>query len=790
MARLRELITENVSRAQKAAMAQKTVDRIDEQLGRERAVLSELTPAPVWAPLIAPLESARALGNLGERKHSAERRLDELRRRAATRLAALPNWSHTLQALAEMPFPSVATINRHRKEMDAQRARERALCEKISGADAEVAEIDNGIAGIEAGGAVATLDAVREARQRRDEFWRRIRSVFIDDSPGDAPFVPEDYERAVAAADELSDRRVADAERAAQHAALVQRRDAVAKFRTETVDALALAKDERATAEIAWQELWRTVGIAPLQPDEMLAWMDQRRELLEIHDGISGCECDIRSLERAESLAKETLSRALTEIDETSPDGSESMEVWIAECTRILEGRREIAQDWKALNERVRELDEGLADARRERDVAEKDLSAWRDAWRNALSCIQQDPDITPQEVTEILDLASEIADLLRQSDDLEQRIDGMRRDIDEFANNILQVASNCGVECHDGDSVSAARELHTQLQRAKRNRERNEDPQNNLTKVKKQQWQAEAEVADAKSILAGLCRSAGCTDIAALPAIEEKAIRKRNLAADMKKREGELVEHGGGRALGQILDDVLAEDADSLPARIEVAHRKMGDTDGEIHDVSVRLGERKNELASMDGGDAAADAQQRAEELLASIRTAARQYVRLKLSREVLRRAIESYREKNQAPLLRSASGFFEKLTLGNYAALKTIDSARGRPQLVGLLSDGGEVAVPVMSDGARDQLYLSLRLAALDSYLEHNPPLPLIADDLFIHFDTDRAAAAFDILGELAAKTQTLFFTHHDHLARLAVETLGPERVERHDLGVRATD
>ena len=124
------------------------------------------------------------------------------------------------------------------------------------------------------------------------------------------------------------------------------------------------------------------------------------------------------------------------------------------------------------------------------------------------------------------------------------------------------------------------------------------------------------------------------------------------------------------------------------------------------------------------------------------------------------------------------------------HYAALKTIESARGRPQLVGLLSDGGEVAVPVMSDGARDQLYLALRLAALDSYLEHNPPLPLIADDLFIHFDTDRAAAAFDILGELAAKTQTLFFTHHDHLARLAVETLGPERVERHDLGVRATD
>jgi uncharacterized protein YhaN len=42
----------------------------------------------------------------------------------------------------------------------------------------------------------------------------------------------------------------------------------------------------------------------------------------------------------------------------------------------------------------------------------------------------------------------------------------------------------------------------------------------------------------------------------------------------------------------------------------------------------------------------------------------------------------------------------------------------------------------------------------------------MPFIADDLFINFDDKRAAAGFQVLNELAKKTQVLFFTHHQHL------------------------
>jgi uncharacterized protein YhaN len=73
-------------------------------------------------------------------------------------------------------------------------------------------------------------------------------------------------------------------------------------------------------------------------------------------------------------------------------------------------------------------------------------------------------------------------------------------------------------------------------------------------------------------------------------------------------------------------------------------------------------------------------------------------------------------------------------------------------------------------MSDGTADQLYLAVRLASLESYLEKNEAMPFIVDDVLIHFDNERAAATLQILAQLAQKTQIIFFTHHQHLVELA--------------------
>ena len=88
-------------------------------------------------------------------------------------------------------------------------------------------------------------------------------------------------------------------------------------------------------------------------------------------------------------------------------------------------------------------------------------------------------------------------------------------------------------------------------------------------------------------------------------------------------------------------------------------------------------------------------------------------------------------------------------------------------------------------MSDGSRDQLFLALRLAALEQHLDAHEPMPLILDDLLMTFDNDRAKAILPQLRSLAQRTQIFLFTHHDHLVELCRQTLGDGQFQLHRLG-----
>ena len=74
---------------------------------------------------------------------------------------------------------------------------------------------------------------------------------------------------------------------------------------------------------------------------------------------------------------------------------------------------------------------------------------------------------------------------------------------------------------------------------------------------------------------------------------------------------------------------------------------------------------------------------------------------------------------------------------------------------------------------------MYLALRLASLSHYLEQNEPVPFIVDDILVHFDDLRAAAALQLLAQLSDQTQVIFFTHHPHLVDLARQHVPAEKL-----------
>ena len=54
---------------------------------------------------------------------------------------------------------------------------------------------------------------------------------------------------------------------------------------------------------------------------------------------------------------------------------------------------------------------------------------------------------------------------------------------------------------------------------------------------------------------------------------------------------------------------------------------------------------------------------------------------------------------------------------------------------------ADGHWLPVKVLSRGAREQLFLSLRLSLSAYFARRGAPLPLILDDVLVNFDSERA-------------------------------------------------
>jgi uncharacterized protein YhaN len=184
-----------------------------------------------------------------------------------------------------------------------------------------------------------------------------------------------------------------------------------------------------------------------------------------------------------------------------------------------------------------------------------------------------------------------------------------------------------------------------------------------------------------------------------------------------------------------------------------------------------------------VDGDAVAADAEQSAADAAARLSNLITEYASARLSSSIISEVIETYQHRYQGPLLARASKLFATITGGRFAKVAT-DFDEDMTILVGVRANGKREIVGNLSSGTRDQLFLALRLAAIESHVGNRQPMPVVVDDIVINFDDASASATFKVLAELSKKTQVLFFTHHEHLLERAASAIGSGSFMAHKL------
>ena len=637
-----------------------------------------------------------------------------------------------------------------------------------------VAKLRRDLAQLELGGALPSLADLTTARARRESVWQQLVKA-SGDASAFKPIASE-HQQIQQQVDDLGDRLREHADHVAKADQLRTRITEGEEHVAATALQMETISGKQAEWQIRWNALWQAAGIEARPPAEMQEWREAWQEFC-------------RRFEHWQSLS-EGVARRKTLIAEAAQRLGAALEDPLARPFIVLldEAKRLVAKADKDEGAGAA-LTQQLAEAMQERDQLLKDgeslataMQASADTWHARCHDLHLASDVTHVAGIALIEERRSLVTRFDAWKAMQAEALQLQAQIQAFDLRATELATALGLEAAPADAQAV--QLWRMLEQAREARHTQRTLASQLEAAQIRQRDQQLALESASAALAALRSLASLDDEAAL----EPLLGALETHDRLRSERDQLRESLHGPARGEVLENfiarVQAEDRETLASEkstLEVQLESLNAQRDQAKEQAFEATRRKTALEQ--AGDAAAMHRQKAESHAASLCTDAGRYVRLRLATHFLEQQIERFRAENQAPLMKRASALFKAMTLGSFDGLTT-DYADANDEVIVGQRHNQCVPVTGMSEGTRDQLYLSLRLAAIERHIESHEPLPLILDDLLMTFDDTRAAAILPVLEELSKKAQVLLFTHHEHLIDLCQRTLKPGEFAVHRL------
>lgn len=746
------------------------------------AKLEGLRLQPVSARLRAALERANTLGD-------PEAALDKLRAqlRSATalqevELGKLGAQTLPVERLRRVAWPSTQTATRWASERRVLADELRSAVQRCAEQRAVADEIRLSVEQFQQVHKTTTYEDVLQARKQRDSAWQAIKSGSVAAADGGAQL-----EAGIQRADHLADLRHDKAREAAELQSLTNRLRhqmqalAAAEERERACRQALDASDADGSARCA------ELGLPDMALERLPDWLMQKDKVLDSARAVEQAEHDLATAQAAHAAVAAELAAGLAAAGQSEgacgPDLSDSVAVLRARVRAFVQEADEarIRRDgWMA---QIAEARPALLAAQQALRAARDRVDAWAGAWAQVLQQSGLDASMPVLAAEGALSLMSSMSEKLGQLRQIRtDTIDRMQGELQAYVERIESIAQTAGLLAPAATvtdtqhAFQLGQALAHRLDATRKAMEQRAQLEATLKAEQEQSRAAEAALKEARASLKPLFERAGVDSHPALVEAVSRSDQRRQLESRAQAARTRLLEDGDGYSLDQLQAELDAADLSMLPLQAQALESEIHALTERLNAAVVELADARRVLDAIAGADAAAQAEARRQEALARMSDAAERYVKVRSAARLLRWSIDRYREQKQGPMLARASAFFAQLTLNSFERL-CVDFDKEPMALEGQRADGRRVAIAGLSDGTRDQLYLALRLAALELHLEQAQPLPFIADDLFINYDDARAEAGLRALAELSGRTQVIFLSHHDHLVSAARRVFGDD-------------
>ena len=585
-------------------------------------------------------------------------------------------------------------------------------------------------------GEIYSLADLGKSREERDTVWKKIlKSEKIDLALGDA----------MSLADTIADALRDDADHLAK-AAGHQAKIAILEARQSDLKSDLVSWQERLTE---WKAGWEAQhAIVPGQsPEELLEWREDWEKACLLLREFCECEMEVSAIrERADSLVKELAGTDFAQIHRATRSALNKANQEQGEWSAIqkLFSRNEVKHE-QLIGESA--------------NLAGK-LEKVKDAWKMAREASGLTAEVSPSGALESLAERNRYREEILKYRELKQVLETKQKSVDEYT-RLLEGTAEV-LKAAPSEVV-----LHRLYEEAVGHQNRADTLRSQL--AESEEALPAFRLANEADLVtkAALHEQAGSMDLESVLLELEK---RHSLAARLQEQETTLKNLAASKPVAEFVAELESIEIAALleeKASLDEQERHLqGERDAAKEGCDGFL-RRQSEL--MKASDLAASHQQAAADALSTIVADSERFRHLHYAIDFLKQQVEAYRQKTQGPMIEKTSRFFQQLTGGAFEKVVAQLDEKGNPQLVALRAGGESVGTPGLSEGTADQLYLALRLAAIDLHLENHPAIPLILDDLLMTFDDERTRVLLPVLQALSQKTQVLIFTHHSHLKGL---------------------
>ena len=765
--RMAELIHQHQALQHAVEKARHEQDAQAQNLSQWQVQLQSLASDGIDPTLSDLLEQARRLGDPDAQSDALASERQRLDAALEATLAGMGPWRQPIDRLQAMLVPEASQVDALRVQQHddarALQARQEALQKKIQ----DIQQQEQALLQLVRHHQPVSREDVAQARQQRDDDWQAIKA-----NPATLPARASAFEARMHEADALADARLERAQHEADRQSYANQLEKL-KLERSGIESDIQAIEMRMARRLAdWQAQAMACGLPDLPLDAAPTWLKRHQDALESLARRQTAEHQLQALHQRVAALRQALTERLALPATTSLDDA------LRQARERLETAQRIAGQRSTLETQIQDAQRRLVPLQTALTQAESQWQDWQQAWQAALAEAGHEDTLPVEQLETRLARMHDIQTLLAQMDSLRaDDIEPLQSALDSWMRHARTLADHLMPDAPaDMSPQDIALTLAGRLKTVRQDEAEHHRLQQQQARDRQALEAARQQQIQVDALLQPLRVAAGIDDMAQLGPAITRSEERRQIEHEIRRIETALREAGDG----QPIESLRTEAASIEPDQLQVELNRLGTEAGQIVEDISRLGARHGQLKAafdaLNGSDAAARAAARQQEAAAGMAEAAERYLRLKTAARLLQWSMERFRQTRQGPMLARASEIFQALTLGSFSRLLVDADSHESPRLMSIRADGGRpVEVPGLSEGTRDQLYLALRLAALDQQASQGSRMPLIADDLFINFDDRRTAAGLQVLGDVSRRMQVILLTHHDHLVPLARQVLG---------------